>query len=119
MSNIFLIAAILIASFFFISVLLFSSWWQIYTKANKKGWAILLPIYNVLIMCSIAKKPWWWIFLLMIPGVNIVLYIIILYNISKNFSKNHFFTAGMVLLPFVFIPILAFGNAIYIDNAIV
>jgi hypothetical protein len=37
--------------------------------------------------------------------------------ISKAFGKNAGFTVGLVLLPFIFWPILAFGKATYTKPA--
>jgi len=34
--------------------------------------------------------------------------------LSKSFGKTEGFTAGLVLLPFIFFPILAFGDARYL-----
>ena len=91
MSNIFIFSAILIILFFVICVLLIGSWWKIFTKANQRGWAILLPIYNLLIMLKIAKKPWWWIFLFFIPGINILMVLVLLVLLSKTKRRKLIF----------------------------
>jgi hypothetical protein len=39
-----------------------------------------------------------------------------MHGISTNFGKDSGFTVGLVLLPFVFIPILAFGSSEYLAN---
>lgn len=49
-----------------------------------------------------------------IPIVNIVYAIWTLNMLSKSFGKDEGFTIGMLLLSFVFIPILGFGDARYI-----
>jgi hypothetical protein len=65
-------------------------------------------------MTKIGGKPGWWVILLLIPGVNLV-FIIWLYNmISKSFGKDEGFTIGLVLLGFIFWPILGFGSAKYL-----
>lgn len=99
------------------------AYWRLFNKAGEPGWAILIPIYNVLIMLKIAGKPWWWIFfplLSIIPLVGwiavLVISIFVMHGISVNFGKDSGFTVGLVLLPIVFIPILAFGDAQYMDE---
>ncbi len=95
-----------------IIVLIIIAKWKIYEKANQPGWAVLIPIYNTLIMLQIVGKPWWWIFLLIIPYVNIVFWVWMSNMLSKSFGKDEAFTVGIVLLPYVFYPIIAFSKDI-------
>jgi hypothetical protein len=53
---------------------------------------------------------------MLIPVVNLVIYIIILNGLAKNFGKGAGFTVGLFFFRFVFIPILGFGNAVYIGD---
>jgi len=99
--------------YFLVVILMIVSFWIVFQKANKPGWAILIPIYNILVMLQVAKKPWWWILLFLIPIVNLVFAIMMYHAISVNFGKGAGFTVGMIFLPFIFIPILAFGDAKY------
>lgn len=93
------------------AVFMIAAMWKIFTKAGKPGWAILIPIYNVIIMLEIGGKPWWWLFLVWI--LSPIFGIWMLNLISLSFGKNAGFTIGMLLLPFIFIPILGFGSAKY------
>ncbi len=96
-----------------IIVLIVAAQWKIFAKAGKPGWAAIIPIYNIIVLLEIIGKPLWWIFLFLIPGVNIV-FLIWTYNLlGKSFGKTEGFTVGMLLLPFIFIPILGFGDAKY------
>ena len=68
-------------------------------------------------MTVIAKKPAWWLALILLVPIANIVFLIMLYNgISKAFGKDSGFTAGLVLLGFVFWPILGFGDAKYIDD---
>jgi len=87
--------------------------WKVFTKAGQPGWAILVPIYNAYVMLKIAGKPGWWLILLLIPIVNIVIGIMALAGLASNFGKGGGFVVGLLFLPFVFYPILAFGSAEY------
>ena len=88
--------------------------WRIYVKAGKPGWASIIPIYNYLVQLEIIGRPWWWLLLLFVPLVNIVIGIMILFDMAKVFGKGTGFGFGLLLLPFVFIPILAFDDSIYL-----
>lgn len=100
-----------------IIILILVAEWKVYEKATKPGWACLIPIYNIIIMLEIIGKPWWWIFLFLIPVVNIVFGIWALNLLSKSFGKNELFTIGLFLLPFIFVPLLGFGDAVYLGPA--
>jgi hypothetical protein len=87
--------------------------WIIFEKAGKPGWAAIVPIYNCIILLEIVKKPTWWVIFLFIPFVNIVVSIIVTYHLALAFGKSAGFAVGMILLPFIFYPILAFGKSTY------
>lgn len=94
--------------------------WRVFEKAGKPGWAAIIPIYNYIVLLDIAGKPWWWIFaflLSIIPIIGSILFLVVMiliyHGISTNFGKSGGFTVGLVLLPVIFFPILAFGSAEY------
>ncbi|RTL47990.1 MAG: hypothetical protein EKK39_13135 [Sphingobacteriales bacterium] len=87
--------------------------WKIFEKAGQPGWACIIPIYNFIVLMRVIGKPWWWLLLMLIPFVNIVLAIWTVNLLSKSFGKEEGFTIGLLLLPFIFYPILAFGDAVY------
>src|SRR5205085_8305718 len=95
------------------AVLMIASMWKIFTKAGKPGWAAIIPIYNLIVLLEIAGKPLWWFILMLIPFVNIVVFIMVLLSIARNFGKGVGFAIGMLLLPFIFYPMLGFGDARY------
>lgn len=96
-----------------IIVFLIVSMWKVFEKAGKPGWAVIIPIYNIIVLLDIVRKPWWWLLLMLIPLVNIV-FIIWMYNrLSKSFGYDAGFTIGLILLGIVFIPILGFGKSEY------
>ncbi|MGD2033864.1 MAG: DUF5684 domain-containing protein [Bacteroidales bacterium] len=96
-----------------IAILVIISFWKIFTKAGKPGWASIIPIYNVIVFLEIIGKPWWWLLLYLIPGVNIVFGIWALNLLSKSFGKGVGFTIGLILLNVIFIMILGLGGAAY------
>ena len=86
---------------------------KVFVKAGQPGWAVIIPIYNVIVLLNIAGKPVWWIILMFIPIVNIVISILVSISIAKNFGKSEGFGIGLALLGFIFYPILGFGDAQY------
>ncbi len=88
--------------------------WRIFVKAGKPGWAAIVPIYNVLVELEIVGRPWWWLLLLLVPVVNVVIGIMVLLDLAKVFGKGTGFGIGLILLSFIFIPMLAFGDAKYL-----
>jgi len=105
--------------YFGVIALMIISMWKVYEKANKPGWAAIVPIYNLIIMLEIAKKPTWWVAMYFVPIANIVFMIMTMNAVSKNFGKDEGFTVGLVLLGVIFWPILAFGSARYVDSKVV
>jgi len=97
-----------------LGILLIITQWIVYQKAGKPGWACIIPIYNFIVLLEIVGKPLWWFLLMLIPVVNIIVAIIVYHNLSLSFGKTAGFTVGLVLLPFIFFPILAFGDAKYL-----
>lgn len=95
-------------------VLIIASLWKVFVKAGKPGWASLIPIYNLIVLVEIIGKPTIWILWLLIPCVNIYFGIWATNLLSKSFGKSEGFTAGLLLLPIVFYPILGFGDARYL-----
>jgi hypothetical protein len=50
-----------------VTVFIVAAMWKVFTKADKPGWAAIVPIYNVIVMLKIAGRPMWWLLLMFIP----------------------------------------------------
>ena len=70
-------------------------------------------------MLEMTGKPIWWIILFLIPFVNIIFLIMMYDALAKSFGKTSGFTVGLIFLGFIFLPILAFGDAKYTKPAMV
>ena len=92
-------------------VLTLIAMWKVFTKAGEPGWAVLVPIYNIIVYLRIAGKPVWWIILFFIPLVNFVIAILVAVGFAKAFGKGVGFALGLVLLGPIFIMILGFSDA--------
>ena len=94
-------------------VAIIASVWIVFTKAGRPGWASIVPIYNMVVLCQIAGKPGWWFLLLCIPLVNFIFLIIVSIALAEKFGKGTGFGLGLAFLGLIFFPMLAWGDAEY------
>jgi hypothetical protein len=92
-----------------VAIIMVVCMWRIFTKAGKPGWASLIPIYNIIMLLEIIGRPLWNIILFVIPFANIYMFIMLNVGLAKRFGKGTGFAIGMIFLPFIFFPILAFS----------
>jgi hypothetical protein len=95
---------------FALALAIMASFWKIHVKAGQPGWTALVPIMNVLVLGKIIGKPGWWLF---VPFLNIYASIVFPLELAKVFGQSTGFGVGLILLPIVFYPMLAFGSATY------
>lgn len=94
-------------------VVMIAAMWKVFEKAGEPGWAAIIPIYNFIILLKIVGRPVWWIILFLIPFVNFIILLIVAFDLAKRFGKSAGFALGLFFLPFIFYPILAWGDARY------
>jgi hypothetical protein len=107
------VGAVMMLVWLSVAALMIVAMWRIFTKAGQPGWAAIVPIYNYYVMLVVVGRPWWYLLLYFIPIVNIVIYIMVMIDLAKSFGKGGGFAAGLIILPFIFLPILGFGSAQY------
>ena len=97
--------------------------WKVFTKAGQPGWAILIPIYNFIVLLRIAGLPWYWVFtplVAIIPILGWVAYPVwvvwVHQRISTRFGQGVGFTIGLTLLSPIFWLILGFGDSKYVGE---
>lgn len=79
--------------------------WQLFAKAGKKPFLSLIPFYNLYVLLQIIKKPLWWYILLLIPFLNVFVYMLMLVELVKCYGKyglGEQFLA--VVVPIVYLP---------------
>jgi hypothetical protein len=94
-------------------VLMIASMWKVFEKAGQKGWTAIIPILNIIVLLKVVHKEIWWIILFIIPCVSIVAWIIVAFDLAKAYGKGAGYGLGLIILPFIFMPILGFGSAQY------
>jgi hypothetical protein len=124
-------------------VLMAASRWRIHQKAGHPGWTALVPFYNdyvlVVKICGFSSVWFWysvvptvvavivkicgvpppvvgcWFIVISLFGfvVALVLYCRLAFRLAAKFGWDDEYGFGLLLLPFVFYPLLAFGAAEY------
>ena len=99
-------------------VLIYAAYWSIMKKAGKDGWDGIIPIHNEVCLLEICGIPKWWWLLNLVPGVGVLIFTIILaIYVARSFGKTGGYAVGLIFLPFVFYPMLAWGSARYIGKS--
>ena len=106
-------AGVAIIFYLVIIVVMLASLWKTFEKMGQPGWYGIIPIFNFCVIAKLAGRDWWWGLLIIIPCIGWVFQIILLNDLSKLFSKGVGYTIGLIFLPFIFFPMLAFGSAQY------
>ena len=91
-----------------ISIVMLISLIKIFTRNRKPGWGVIIPIYNFILMSEIAEVKSIYVILLFVPIVNIYARYVIYKGIAKKYNKSSGYAVGMLLVPFIFFPMLAF-----------
>jgi hypothetical protein len=94
-------------------VIIVAAHWRIYTKAGQPGWAAIIPIYNIYVLTKIVGRPWWFLLLCFVPLVNVVIGILFAIDLARSFGKPAIYALGLIVLSFIFYPMLGFGSATY------
>ena len=94
----------------FLALVLIVGFMKIYKKAGKPAISAIVPIWNIIVWLEIIEKPIWYLFLLIIPGVNIVILLLMYIGLAKKFGKDTAFGVLTFFFSWIMIPLLAFSN---------
>jgi hypothetical protein len=108
-----------------LGIVMIVSLWNIFEKAGEPGFAALIPVWREMVIAKIAGyHPALGLsfFAGIVPCIGglfaLVMSVIFTLGIAKRFGKEGGFAVGLILLPLIFLPMLAFGDARYIGNQI-
>lgn len=83
--------------------------WKLFPLAGQAGWKAFVPFYHFIIWLKVIKKPWWWIFLIITPGVNFLMVAIMSLLTAKAFNKRSLTDQTLAfLIGFIYLPYIAF-----------
>jgi signal peptidase I len=102
MGNIIFLLLVL-ASFFGLS--------KLFVKAGIEGWKGWVPVYNFYVLSKLLGKPWWWCLIMIVPGVNIIMYGVYGFNVARAFNKpSNSDLLFASVLPYIFFVKLGFDD---------
>jgi signal peptidase I len=83
-------------------ILVLLSWvglYKCFQKTNIAAWKAFVPFYNYYEAFKLVEKPRWWFILMIVPGVNILMYGVLGFNMARYFGKRK--SSDLVLASFV------------------
>ena len=106
---------LVIAAVIFILVLSLS---VILQRLQKSSLVALVPVYRFAVIFKAIGIKSWCALLMLVPGINLLMRVYFYVVLVKKFNRNYGFVPFLVLLPLLFLPIVAFGEGryIYIDK---
>jgi signal peptidase I len=99
---------------FLILVLIsFAGLYKIFEKAGLPAWKALIPVYNFWLVGTIINRPKWWGLIMIVPGVNLIMYGVYGFHLARAFKKrmnNDLIAAA--LMPYLYFAYLGFNKDI-------
>jgi len=72
--------------------------WKLYKSAGFKEIYAFIPVYNSIVLMKIINRPWWWVFLIFIPIINLLIIPVIWVETCRSFGKNSLTDTVFVLI---------------------
>lgn len=89
--------------------------WKMFEKAGYEGYRAIIPLYNMYTMTEMAGMNGWYFLLCLIPYIGVMIWLVMVSSkIALAFGKDNAYAVGLILLPYVFYPVLGFSNAQYV-----
>lgn len=99
---------------FLILVLIsFVGLYKIFEKAGLPAWKALIPVYNFWLVGGIINRPKWWGLIMIVPGVNLIMYGVYGFHLARAFKKrtnNDLLMASF--MPYLYFAYLGFNKDI-------
>jgi signal peptidase I len=85
--------------------------WFVFKKAGVAPWKAVVPVYNMFVWVQVCGKPWSWYILLLIPGINIFMFLLLVDETAKVFHRDSFWEqTAAVLAPCIYLPIVGLSD---------
>lgn len=92
-------------------ILLFVGLYGVFQKAGEKPWKALVPVYNIVVWLKILQRPWWWVFLVIVPAVGFYMLGVLIVLTSNCFGKKKFGEHTLAVIGyFIWMPFLGFSK---------
>jgi signal peptidase I len=87
---------------------------KLFKTAQLTGWHGHIPGLNYWTWLKAIERPWYWIFLLIIPGINLLILVIMHVELSICFDQRSSSDQWKIgAIPWVFLPLLSSSDAKY------
>jgi signal peptidase I len=60
---------------------------KLFVKTGTAAWKAWIPVYNFYVLARLLDKPSWWCLIMIVPGVNIIMYGVYGFNVARAFGK--------------------------------
>ena len=84
--------------------------YPIFTKTNHQTAGAYIPLYNLFVLCDLNGYKDSVALLFLLPFVNIIMGMLMSYKLKDKFDTKGAFNAGLLLLPAIFVPMLAYND---------
>ena len=88
--------------------------WKVFEKADKPGWACLIPIYNISSCLRSVDRPGGGCSSCSSRSFNLIFAVILCIDLAKASARRCSSASDYLPVGFIFYPILAFGDASYL-----
>src|ERR1700739_878674 len=102
-------------------ILILLSWiglYKCFQKTNIAAWKAFIPFYNYYEAFKLVEKPKWWFVLMIVPGVNIIMYGVLGFNLARYFGKRK--SSDLIIasfVPYLYILYLGFDSKVKFSGA--
>lgn len=83
---------------------------KIFLDQGESWWMAWVPFYNFWLINKWNGNSGWLFLLLFLPYIGTAYVAFLFYQISRNYGRSQAFSVGCALVPYVFLPIVAFGR---------
>ncbi len=94
-------------------VALAAALWKMASRTHEEPkWFALVPVLNIVLFLKLAKRPIWWLILLLIPLVNFVTLVAAAMPLCERFGLNKWWALAMLVSPIniILLLYLAYGT---------
>ena len=83
-------------------------WWKSFEQADRKPWEALVPGYNYYVAFKISCKKPWWAFLMVFPGIHLVMWSVVNTSYIRRFGYYSFLdTLQGIFFPYIILSKIA------------
>lgn len=81
---------------------------KVFKVCKIQVWKAFIPVYNFYQLSLLIKKPWWWSLIMIVPGVNLIMWGVYGFNTARAINKTSTFhlLLASLLPPFFFISLI-------------